>query len=90
MHIDSRLHLAPEHVPVPRVDWDLPVCFGYVSCECKGPSASLGFLAHQTLEVRCDRRPLLIAYACSAVFVNPVRAIKQNPGGDDPRRACLF
>ena len=52
VHIDSFawLHLAPEHVPIPQVDRDLPVCFGNVSCECKGLSASLGFLVHQTFQ----------------------------------------
>ena len=70
-----------KHVPVLRVDRHLSVGLGHISCECKGPSASLGFLAHQTLQVCCGRRPLPVAYACSAVVPsNKTRAVTTPPG----------
>ena len=45
------LHLAPNHVPVLRVDRHLGL--GHVCCECKGPSASSGIFAETSSDRIC-------------------------------------
>ena len=66
-HRSPLAYLATRWMPVPLVDWDLPMGFAVIGSEGECLEAVRRLLPHTSLEVCSDRSSLLVSDALSAI-----------------------
>ena len=62
--------------------WHLPVHFLHVRCEGKSWLVALGLFSRGSLQVRRDRRPLLVPDPRAGVDCDTISSVEEDPRGD--------